>query len=278
MKLKFYGTRGSAPVCEAGFQEFGGNTTCVRLAFPDTQTIAILDAGTGIRNLGKDLLAMGHQQAQLVIAFSHFHWDHIQGFPFFAPAYDVAQTIVMLAMGQGRTIGNLREIFEVQMQAQYFPVQLAHMGATFEFLQIEKASEHFTGVNNTVTTVTATRQQHPGGSYGYRIERGGKVLVFCTDLEHGERIDPQVVALARGADLLVHEAQYTTEELHHKKGWGHSSYVQALQVAEMAGVQRLAITHHDPDHDDAFLRRMEHLCQERFPACVLAREGMEIDI
>ena len=217
MKLKFYGTRGSAPVCEAGFQEFGGNTTCVRLAFPDTQTIAILDAGTGIRNLGKDLLAMGHQQAQLVIAFSHFHWDHIQGFPFFAPAYDVAQTIVMLAMGQGRTIGNLREIFEVQMQAQYFPVQLAHMGATFEFLQIEKASEHFTGVNNTVTTVTATRQQHPGGSYGYRIERGGKVLVFCTDLEHGERIDPQVVALARGADLLVHEAQYTTEELHPKR-------------------------------------------------------------
>jgi phosphoribosyl 1,2-cyclic phosphodiesterase len=278
MKLKFYGTRGSAPVCEAGFQEFGGNTTCVRIAFPDTQTIAILDAGTGIRNLGKDLLAMGHRQEQLVIAFSHFHWDHIQGFPFFAPAYDVAQTIVMLAMGQRRTIGNLREIFEMQMQAQYFPVQLAHMGATFEFLQIEKASEHFTGVNDTVTTVTATRQPHPGDSYGYRIERGGKVLVFCTDLEHGEGIDPQVVALARGADLLVHEAQYTTEELQSKKGWGHSSYAQALEVAELAGVQRLAITHHDPDHDDAFLRRMELLCQERFPACVLAREGMEIDL
>ena len=104
------------------------------------------------------------------------------------------------------------------------------------------------------------------------------MLVFCTDLEHGEGIDPQVVALARGADLLVHEAQYTTEELQSKKGWGHSSYAQALQVAELAGVQRLAITHHDPDHDDAFLRRMEHLCQERFPACVLAREGMEIDL
>jgi len=278
MKLKFYGTRGSTPVCDAGFQEFGGNTTCVRLAVPDTQTIAILDAGTGIRNLGKDLVAMGYRQEQMVIAFSHFHWDHIQGFPFFAPAYDASQHIAMLALGQGRAIGNLREIFAVQMQAQYFPVQLDHMGATFAFQQIEKASEYFTSPTNIITKVTANRHNHPGGSYGYRIERDGKVLVFCTDIEHGDSIDPNVVELARGADLLVHEAQYTTEELQRKKGWGHSSYEQALQVAEMAGVQRLAITHHDPDHDDVFLRRMEQLCQERFPQCVLAREGMEIEL
>jgi phosphoribosyl 1,2-cyclic phosphodiesterase len=101
MKLKFYGTRGSAPVCDAGFQEFGGNTTCVRIAVPDTQTIAIMDAGTGIRNLGKDLLAMGHRQEQTVIAFSHFHWDHIQGFPFFAPAYDVSQNLRISRSGPG---------------------------------------------------------------------------------------------------------------------------------------------------------------------------------
>src|SRR5215813_7071521 len=121
MKLKFYGMRGSAPVCDTGFQEFGGNTTCVRIAFPDTQTIAIIDTGTKIRNLSKDLLAMGHRQEQITIAFSHFHWDHIQNFPFFAPAYDVSQNIVIHALGQGRTIRSLREIFEVQMQAQYFP-------------------------------------------------------------------------------------------------------------------------------------------------------------
>jgi phosphoribosyl 1,2-cyclic phosphodiesterase len=278
MKLKFYGTRGSAPVCDAGFQEFGGNTTCVRIATPDMNTITIIDAGTGIRNLGKDLLAMGHKQERIVIAFSHFHWDHIQGFPFFAPAYDISQTIVILALGRGRDIHNLREIFEVQMQAQYFPVQLDRMGATFEFLQIDKASEYFTSINNTTTKVTANRHNHPGGSYGYRIERDGKVLVFCTDIEHGDTVDQNVVELARGADLLEHEAQYTTEELKIKKDWGHSSYEQALQVAEMAGVKRLAITHHDPDHDDVFLRRMEQLCQERFRHCVLARDGMEIEI
>ena len=166
-------------------------------------------------------------------------------------------------MGQGRTIGNLREIFEVQMQAQYFPVQLDRMGASFEFLHIDKASEHFTGVNNTITTVIANRHNHPGGAYGYRVERAGKVLVFCTDIEHGDTIDQNVVELARAADLLVHEAQYTTEELKTKKGWGHSSYDQVLQVAEMAGVQRLVITHHDPDHDD--VSGGWKSCARRFP-------------
>src|SRR5205085_4102314 len=114
--------------------------------------------------------------------------------------------------------------------------------------------------------------------YGFRIERGGKVLVICTDVEHGEEIDPQVVELSRGADLLVHDAQYTAEELRTHGGWGHSSFDQAMQVAEMAGVKRLAMTHHDPEHDDEFLDRIEKLCRERFSNTVLAREGMEIQI
>jgi ribonuclease BN (tRNA processing enzyme) len=126
------------------------------------------------------------------------------------------------------------------------------------------------------TTVTGQRHNHPGGAYGFRIERGGKVLVICTDVEHGDEIDPQVVALSRGADLLVHDAQYTAEDLQMHGGWGHISFVQAMQVAEMAGVKELAMTHHDPEHDDDFLLRMEKLCQERFPNTQFAREGMEI--
>ena len=101
------------------------------------------------------------------------------------------------------------------------------------------------------------------------------MLVVCTDVEHGEQIDPRLVELAHGADLLVHDAQYTAEELQKRRGWGHSSFDQAMQLAEMAGVKRLALTHHDPDHDDEFLERIEKLCQERFPNAVLAREGME---
>jgi ribonuclease BN (tRNA processing enzyme) len=164
------------------------------------------------------------------------------------------------------------------MQAEYFPVQLDHMGANFEFLQIAEASKHFTGDDNVETLVIAQRHNHPGGAYSFRIERNKKVLVICTDVEHGEQIDSRLVELARGADLLVHDAQYTAEELPKRRGWGHSSFDQGIQVAEMAGVKRLALTHHDPDHDDEFLDRIEKLCRERFPNAVLAREGMEIHI
>ena len=279
MKLKFYGVRGSTPVCEAGFQQFGGNTTCFQITSTDTKRIAIIDAGTGLRNLGRDLRAIGHQQEdELVVLFTHFHWDHMQGFPFFAPAYNPRQKITILALGQDQSIGNLREIFEFPLQTQYFPVQLDQMGAQFDFMKVEDASKHFTGVNDVETKVTAQRHNHPGGAYGFRIERKGKVLVICTDVEHGEQIDPRVVELSRGADLLVHDAQYTAEELRTHRGWGHSSFDQAMQVAEMAGVKQLAMTHHDPEHDDDFLLRMEKLCQGRFRNAQLAREGMEIPI
>ena len=278
MKLKFYGTRGSIPICDAGFQKFGGNTTCLQITFVDMNRVVVIDAGTGLRNLGKDLRAIGHKQEQIVIGFTHFHWDHIQGFPFFTPAYDRDQKITLLTIGRDQTVTNLREIFEVQMQAEYFPVQLDHMGANFEFLQIADATRHFTNYSDVPITVTAQKHQHPGGAYSFRIERNGKVLVICTDVEHGQDIDLRLVELARGADLLVHDAQYTAEELQNRRGWGHSSFDQAMQVAEMAGVKRLALTHHDPEHYDDFLERIEKLCQERFRNTVLARERMEISI
>src|SRR5258705_9575883 len=228
----------------------------------DTSEIAISDAGTGVRNLGRDLRAIGEKQEQTRMAFTQFHWDHIQGFPFFATPYDPKQKTTLLTLGRDQTITDLREIFEVQMQAEYFPVQLDHMGANFEFLQMADASNHFTGINNVETVVTAQRHNHPGGAYSFRIERNGKVLVVCTDVEHGEQIDPRLVELARGADLLVHDAQYTAEVLQKRRGSGHSSFDQAMQLAEMAGVKRLARRHHDLDHDAEFLERIEKLCQE----------------
>jgi len=277
MRLKFYGTRGSIPICDARFQQFGGNTTCMQITFTDANRIAIIDAGTGLRNLGRDLHTIGHKQEEIRIGFTHFHWDHIQGFPFFAPAYDPGQKITLLTPGRDQTVTNLRQIFEVQMQKEYFPVQLDQMGATFEFVQTAKASEHFS-INNVETLVSVQRHNHPGGAYSFRIERLGKVLVVCTDVEHGEQIDTRLVELARGADLLVHDAQYTAEELQKRRGWGHSSFDQAMQVAEMAGVKRLVLTHHDPEHDDEELLRIEKLCQERFPNAKLAREGKEISL
>ena len=275
IKVKFYGTRGSISVCGPKFQEFGGNTTCIQITDMKTNRIGIFDAGTGIRDLGNDLVVSGHEQDQIFIVFTHFHWDHIQGFPFFTKAYDPKQKINIFTMGKGKNNDEIKGLFTTLMQSEYFPVPFDKMGASFEFMHPDVLSGIFGPLQ---VKITANRHNHPGGAYGYRIEREGKVLVFCTDIEHGDEIDQNVVELCKDADLLIHDAQYTSEELKVKKGWGHSSYEQAIQVAEMAGVKQLAITHHDPDHDDEFLLGMEKQCQERFPNCVLAREKMEIEI
>jgi len=237
--------------------------------------MVIFDAGTGIRDLGNDLVKSGYEQDEIFIVFTHFHWDHIQGFPFFAKAYDPKQKINIISIGEKRNYKDLRSIIATQMQSEYFPVPLDKMGAHIEFLQPELTYDIF-GNHNIL--VTANMHNHPNGAYGYRIECDEKVLVVCTVIEHGEEIDPHVVDLSRGADLLIHDAQYTSAELKAKIGWGHSSYEQAIQVANMANVKQLAITHHDPDHDDDFLLAMEKQCQAKFTNCILAREKSEIEI
>ena len=122
------------------------------------------------------------------------------------------------------------------------------------------------------------KQNHPGGSFGYRLENNEKSLVVCTDIEHGDSVRPDIVNFCKNADLLVHDAQYTAEELLSHRGWGHSSFDQALEVAERAGVKKLAITHHDPEHNDTFLTKIERECQKRYPNCLLARDGLEITL
>jgi len=274
VKVKFYGTRGSVSVADRDFIEFGGNTSCVAVRFGNGR-IAIFDAGTGIRRLGNDLIAEGHEQwDNIFIILSHTHWDHIQGFPFFKPAYDSRRTLTLAIPGECGGMRSLEDIFTVQMQNEFFPVPLDKMGADIHFWEprINEYTSQF-GV-----TISAALHPHPGCAHSYRVEEDGKVLVYCTDVEHGEGIDPEVVAIARDADLLIHDAQYTPEELQEKKGWGHSSWVQAVEVAEQAGVKRLALYHHDPEHNDDFMREIERKCRDRFPESFAAREGMEVEL
>jgi phosphoribosyl 1,2-cyclic phosphodiesterase len=272
MKVKFYGVRGSLPVCGKEFERYGGNTTCLRIYREKANRIAIIDAGTGIRNLGKEIIAEGFSQHLINILFSHFHWDHIQGFPFFAPAYDRNQKIGILAMGRLGKITNLKEIFSMQMQKVYFPIHLEMMGAQFNFLTY---GDMATLYGATVKTVP---QHHLGGSYGFRIEDDSVSLVVCTDLEHINGIDSNIVNLAWEADLLIHDGQYTANEYKKLKGWGHSTYEQAVEVAIRAHAKKLIITHHDPDHNDDFLDSMESECKKIFPNTVFAKEGMEVAV
>jgi phosphoribosyl 1,2-cyclic phosphodiesterase len=274
MKVTFYGTRGSTPVSHPDFLQFGGNTSCILLTF-DSGRIAILDAGTGIRKLGDDLIAASHEQYDdIFIGLSHTHWDHIQGFPFFEPAYDPKRHITIAICGKDRKAKDLESIFSTQMQLDFFPVPLDKMGATLKFWQPETIN--FTTPDG--VKIFACKHNHPGFAYGYRIDNGGKILVYCTDVEHNNGIDPDVVALSRNADLLIHDAHFTPEELKTKKGWGHSSWEQAIEVAERADVKKLALFHHAPEHTDEFLLRMEKQCQKRFFKAFLAREGMEIKL
>ena len=274
MKVTFYGTRGSVPIPEADFMEFGGNTACILLTF-STGRVAILDAGTGIRKLGNDLLAASHEQYDdIIIGLSHTHWDHIQGFPFFKLANDPRRHITLAICGKDRDTRFLETVFATQMQRDFFPVSLDRIGAELAFWQPD-VDEY---VHPRGVSIVPSKHTHPGGAYGYRITEGEKTLVYCTDVEHRDGIDPRVVALSRNADLLIHDAQYTPDELKERRGWGHSSWEQAVEVAEQAGAKKLALFHHDPEHSDAFLHKMEIDVQKRFPRAFLAREGMEIEL
>lgn len=272
MRVKFYGVRGSIPVCGPEFMRYGGNTTCFRVNREKANRLFIIDAGTGIRNLGKELVATDFKQEVINIAFTHFHWDHIQGFPFFGPGYNKDQKIGIIKMGSDKQYKELKEIFSLPLQAEYFPVQLDALGAQFEFLSIHN-KQNFYGVE--VITVPQ-HHKYRGGSYGIRIEDDDKTLVVCTDLEHVDGIDETIVELARDADLLIHDGQYTDEEYVKYKGWGHSRWRDAVEVAKRANVRQLIITHHDPDHDDNFLDAMEKECQQEFPNSLFAREGQEV--
>lgn len=274
MKITFYGTRGSTPVAEPEYTQFGGNTSCILMTFENGR-IGILDAGTGIRKLGNDFSARGIEQYDnIFIGLSHTHWDHIQGFPFFKPAYDPGRHFTIAIYGRGRTFDNLESIFAAQMQRDFFPVSLDRMGADLKFWEADITD--FTTPSG--IHIRAVRHSHPGGAYSYRIAEGNTVLAYCTDVEHRGGIDPNVIDIARNADLLIHDAQYTPDELQQKRGWGHSSWEQALEVAFAAKVKRVALFHHDPEHNDAFLANVERECQRIFSEAFLARDGLEVTL
>lgn len=269
-ELEFHGTRGSVPVCDMDYLEFGGNTTCISIFNHEIGRYSILDAGTGIRKLGKRIQSNHPNQKDIFIAFTHFHWDHIQGLPFFDPAYDTEKEIHILTLGVKRKFTGLHDIFATQMQEVYFPVALNNMGCKFNFLEYNDQSAFLRGGK-----LHSIRQNHPGVSYGYRLETNDFKLAICTDIEHADQVNQNVVDFCQGVDLLVHDAQFTSEQLQYRRGWGHSSFDQAMEVAEKAEAGHLIMTHHDPDHDDDFLRKVEKKCQDRLKNCELAREGMK---
>ncbi|MEK6757213.1 MAG: MBL fold metallo-hydrolase [Bacteroidota bacterium] len=265
MKLKFWGVRGSIPTPGKHTVRYGGNTPCLELRLDDDNLI-IIDAGTGIRNFGDDLINNG-ESVNGYLLITHPHWDHIQGFPFFKPAFISGNELTII--GTARPEKTLSEIISEQMNRIFFPVQLHELKAKLHFKPIEEEGE-FKIYDCTVKTLYVN---HPGFTVGYRLEYGGKTLVYISDNEPYDREaaaslsnfeaavkakfeskkgDPnqRVFDFCDGADVLLHDATYTPEEYIDRVGWGHSHYLFTLRVAAEANVKQLYLFHHDPNHSD----------------------------
>jgi len=273
MYLRFWGVRGSTPTPQRQNLRYGGNTSCVELRTRDG--IFVFDCGTGFRLLGQELRREFRKRPISARVFlSHYHWDHIQGIPFFTPLYSRENQFTFHSFRSSET--DVQRAIEEQMANPYFPVHMTAMQARRQFLEIgDEEKFTFGGVR-----ICCNRLNHPQGCLGYRVECNGKVIVYATDNEPGDPSgDQNVRALAQGADVFVYDSQYTPHEYKtEKRSWGHSTWEEAVKISREAGVKRLVLFHHDPDHDDNQIDSILRNARRRFKAAVAAKEGLLIKV
>lgn len=276
MKVKFYGVRGSIASAGEETRRYGGNTSCVAVTAGSQQLV--FDAGTGIRKLATDL---GPTPVPVHLFFSHLHWDHIQGFPFFTPAFVPGNEVHLYGVDVSSSgeSDRLRTVLANQMKAPTFPVGLDVMQADLRFNDVPESERISVGQ----VQVRHTAVDHPNGCVAYRVDFGGKSVVYATDVEHGPESNERLIELAQGCDLLIYDAMYTPEEYAGEKGpsrvgWGHSTYVDGAHIARAARARSLCLFHHDPSHDDAFMDGLAERGAREFASTVVAKEGLEIDL
>jgi phosphoribosyl 1,2-cyclic phosphodiesterase len=277
MHIRFWGTRGSIPTPGPTTVRYGGNTACVEVR-DSSGALLVLDAGTGLRELGISLMsANGNRPARIELLLSHLHWDHIQGIPFFRPAYVPDSSMRIIGPKQLST--TMKDLLGLGMDDPFFPVDLDDLPATIEIQEMQNGSDERIGPYR----VRAANVMHPAPALAYRIEADGRSLVYATDTEDpfSGKENP-VVALAQGADTLIHDAQYLRSDF--KPTWGHSTIDTAIDVAARANVKRLVLFHHDPDRSDDALdhigRDASRAGRDRLATLevVVAREGLELEV
>lgn len=273
-QIKFWGVRGSIPCPGSETVRYGGNTSCVEMQVGTERLI--FDGGTGLRMLGESLLNENPVTARLL--FTHSHWDHIQGFPFFTPAFIKGNCFKIYAVPSPNG-ATMKQRLHDQMLHPNFPVPLQIMQANLEFFDLEAGETLDFGE----ITVETRQLNHPGEAVGYRVNWRGLSAAYITDTEHfPDALDKNVLWLARSADVMVIDATYTDAEYSNPKqsrvGWGHSTWQEAVKIARAARVKQLVLFHHDPSHDDDFLDRIGEEATLAFPRTILAREGLSIEL
>jgi len=284
MRVTFWGVRGSIPAPGREFNRYGGNTPCVAL-HSESGALLVLDAGTGIIELGNALIAQefGKGEGSIDLFLTHAHWDHIQGFPFFAPVYVPGNSLTI--HGASGSTGMLEGIFEGQMNPHYNPVQsLRNLGATIAFAEAEE------GVATTIHGVEVTARPNPHGqisALAYRFREGGRSLVYAPDAGyHDDWPSAETRELYRGADYLIHDCTYTPEDRRGRESRGYCSIDIAARVAAACQVKRLVMFHYDQDYTDEEVDRLAARCRELLDEApgggdvelIAAREGLTLDV
>jgi phosphoribosyl 1,2-cyclic phosphodiesterase len=274
MLVRFHGVRGSNPTCDVSTWHYGGNTPCVEVETPAGHRI-ILDGGTGVRSLSR-ATGWGPDAAPIHASWlvSHYHWDHIQGLPFFPPLYESRNRFMFYGL-QPDGGGGMEAALQGQMLRPYFPVNMSLLAAARAFTVVEPGSRW--PVED--ASVEAVPLNHPQGCLGFRIETARGVVAYASDNEPGDpKGDEAVRYLARGADLLIYDAQYSPAMLRQRRGWGHSSWLEGVAVAKNAGARALILFHHDPDSDDATVGRFVQMAREQWPETWAAAEGLQATV
>jgi phosphoribosyl 1,2-cyclic phosphodiesterase len=271
LRIKFWGVRGSIACASMDHMKYGGNTSCIEVQAGEHRFV--MDAGTGIRNFGKVIFEEDIRKVYLLL--THTHWDHINGFPFFTPAYDPRRSITIMA-GHLKGQGGVQNVLSTQMHNPMFPVPLEAMQAQLDFKDFE-AGEDLALYDDLI--VRTAPLNHPNGATGYRIDYDGKSVVYVTDTEHiPGKPDQNILGLIEGADMVIYDSTYTEEEFPEKIGWGHSTWNEGMKLCKAANVKQLAIFHHDPEHLDDFMDDIEVQAQKEWDNCFVCREGMDITL
>jgi len=268
--LTFWGTRGSTPTPDKNMLEFGGDTSCVEFKSSDNE-IVMFDMGSGLRKFGDYLLKDNTTPKNIHFLISHYHWDHLIGFLAFSPIFNAEYTFTSHGKNEKTPLPKLTERL---LDESFWPVNLKMIVAKLLFLEI-KENEFNIGEN---IKVIASPHGHPNGATGYRLECNGLTIVYITDCEHPiNGINPNVVKLSQDADVLIHDAHFSPDEMDNHMGWGHSSWKQATQVAKKANVNQLVLFHHNPSYDDRKVAELEKEAQKIFPNTISARQNMVLE-